>query len=1302
MALPPDAPEGLCPRCLVAANLATQTEGTGEPGSSKPPPLPVGAVAKLFPHLEILECLGRGGMGAVYKARQPRLDRFVALKILSPEKRGNQKFDERFEREARALAKLHHPNIVAVYDFGETQGNFYLLMEFVDGLSLRQLLQNRRLSPPEALAIVPKICDALQYAHGQGIVHRDIKPENILMDKEGHVKIADFGIAKILGDGPRGNLTEEQAVGTPHYMSPEQIEKPQSVDHRADIYSLGVVFYEMLTGELPLGKFLPPSKKVHVDIRLDEIVLRALEKEPERRYQQAGEVKTQVETVIATSKMTAGGRAQAQRPNSNPPRWPNRFTRIYNGIAILVFGWYFFLLLNDHFSGSVNAQWWHYFDCAFWGFCVLSLVQVGISIQRIRNEKSVPESRRLYQLLLKTAVFAALIALAVVFYFEFLPRLLNSREVAVKSDYTGQTWFPRGDSIEIASAEQTANRMTVRGHFNLVSHDSASIELHITSPVPSGIPENREQSMRISKGSGDFELMNDHVVPGRPHVSMYADGRSFADVYFDTNEIAIHPDPEDTYTITSVMQILNPVDPAAMNDDFQHARVLARDTDSCTLEITYYPLYEPPIGEDPNWQRDDAGMTEYLRPGPAGNWDQSMRRDLISELHQAGIDPDKLTDKQLVERVSRWAMKRAHSTHSFCIWAVYFPGGTPAVYPPLREAFDKEKPNESWTDQQMFDQEVLGKSMFYNKVHGSCTSSSVYLATIFRALGIPTRIILCVPPFDPNDQTQASMFYDNVHHNRVRETVRSALDGLSGFDNHVFNEVYVGHHWVRLNYDTLGQPILDAHYFGLLTHIYTCSDLSEVPLAQTWGMRYFKSPADANQPALSSTNPYRLLSVQDHFGVNTHLENPEAPVSELQKVTIVGLYPAGSPQLPKWIDLDKVHESGTEFLIAINEWNRSGQYNQLRAFRRHAGDQFLLTAPRQPEVRAHLTSLDVSAGDGSFQAFGAQIDPEDKDKLIPGLTYTIQAINISDTYRWTVGPGVAFIAGTNVDWGAGSDTADEQRPASAETWSPTFAADGKSNLQKVLNAAGTLTDEGSYEDALRHYLWYFDHSRNDISQRGVRLSFALSGWIELGRRYPKARQALVEIRDADTRQFSGNGGYADLFQEIAGINQNLEDDGATVALFKRIEKRDPQLAGQCFWYAEDTLFQKGDYRTCRKYMGDPKAAFERIHQQWQMMKHFEEQNAARREEQKERFQAMAKTNALFAHMPDFPAPPPFADINFVGQVRQLIEILVATGSKADAENIQTKALSILNDPTLKTAVADAEEKIASGNSAKPN
>ena len=245
-------------------------------------------------------------MGVVYKARQPKLNRLVALKILAPEKGADPKFAERFLREAQALARLSHPNIVTVHDFGEADGLYYLLMEYVDGVTLRQLLQTRKIAPEEALGIVPKICEALQFAHELGVVHRDIKPENVLLDKQGRVKIADFGIAKImvgarpaLGRGDHGEDQDRSSARRTTWRR-SRWRQPQSVDHRADIYSLGVVFYEMLTGELPLGNFQPPSKKVQVDVRLDEVVLHALEKEPERRYQHASEVKTDVET-IATS-----------------------------------------------------------------------------------------------------------------------------------------------------------------------------------------------------------------------------------------------------------------------------------------------------------------------------------------------------------------------------------------------------------------------------------------------------------------------------------------------------------------------------------------------------------------------------------------------------------------------------------------------------------------------------------------------------------------------------------------------------------------------------------------------------------------------------------------------------------------------------------------------------------------------------------------------------------------------------------------------------------------------------------------
>ncbi len=300
-------------------------------------------IARQFPQLEILELLGQGGMGVVYKARQRHLNRVVAVKILPPSAGAEPAFAERFTREAQALAQLNHPNIVQVYDFGRTDEFFYFVMEFVDGLNLRARSSAAGISSrAQALKIVPKICDALQFAHEEGIVHRDIKPENILIDKRGRVKIADFGLAKLLGRSPDElSLTGTgQLMGTLGYMAPEQLQQAHTVDHRADIYSLGVVFYEMLTGQLPIGRFEPPSKKVHVDVRLDNIVLKSLETEPGRRYQHVSEIKQQVDLLsssIAPTARSMGSHHTTQGHDHSSWQDPNRGLTNLLGIDPQVF-----------------------------------------------------------------------------------------------------------------------------------------------------------------------------------------------------------------------------------------------------------------------------------------------------------------------------------------------------------------------------------------------------------------------------------------------------------------------------------------------------------------------------------------------------------------------------------------------------------------------------------------------------------------------------------------------------------------------------------------------------------------------------------------------------------------------------------------------------------------------------------------------------------------------------------------------------------------------------------------------------
>ena len=295
------------PPVTAAPNSTRDGDSQGGSRSSTPDLV---ALSTRLPDLEVVRLLGRGGMGAVYEARQMPLNRRVALKILSADLGYDPAFARRFAREAVALAKLNHPHIVTVFDSGpapahddatETHAGklCYLVMEYVDGSDLRAAMV-AGLAPTAALSIVRQICDGLEYAHAHGVVHRDVKPENVLLKADGTVKIADFGLAKMVdpdGDGrdpaetPTVLTRTGQVMGTPRYMAPEQLSGSASIDHRTDIYALGVLFYELLTGELPLGRYAPPSTKAGSDPQFDAVVLRALEVDPARRYQTAGAIK---------------------------------------------------------------------------------------------------------------------------------------------------------------------------------------------------------------------------------------------------------------------------------------------------------------------------------------------------------------------------------------------------------------------------------------------------------------------------------------------------------------------------------------------------------------------------------------------------------------------------------------------------------------------------------------------------------------------------------------------------------------------------------------------------------------------------------------------------------------------------------------------------------------------------------------------------------------------------------------------------------------------------------------------------
>jgi hypothetical protein len=352
---------------------------------------------------------------------------------------------------------------------------------------------------------------------------------------------------------------------------------------------------------------------------------------------------------------------------------------------------------------------------------------------------------------------------------------------------------------------------------------------------------------------------------------------------------------EYTYSVRTILRFMPPFDKAALNDDYQDAKVLQKTDDYIELEVVHYPFATPleTIEENPNWQRDYAGMTEFLKPGVTTNWDVKMKRDLRAELKADGIVVDELTDKKVVMQVSSWLMKKSrYLGNVFTTFYIYYPNSQPKVYPDLEDAFEREfnrdKDNYGWTIGNHFDHELLGKGMFYNKTHGSCTSFAVYLTTVLRALGIPTRMVILIPAVDASNSEQLVMVKEHITHNEVREIMLAGLRKSSkGFTNHTINEVYVGNRWCRLNYNKLGQPVLDQHLFGLQTHVRTFNDLSEANLAPTWGLRYAKNEKSAD---FKYSNPYSAVAISDLFGCHSNLPNSPFTVEELSSSPLPNIF----------------------------------------------------------------------------------------------------------------------------------------------------------------------------------------------------------------------------------------------------------------------------------------------------------------------------------------------------------------------------------------------------------------------------
>lgn len=467
---------------------------------------------------------------------------------------------------------------------------------------------------------------------------------------------------------------------------------------------------------------------------------------------------------------------------------------------------------------------------------------------------------------------------------------------------------------------------------------------------------------------------------------------------------------EYSYSIRTVLRVMKPYDLRAMNDDYQDARLLQETDEFGEFEVIHYPLntVASAIGANTNWQRDYAAMQEWLRPGITTNWTPAMREKLLGELRVAGIEPDKLTDRELAEKVSRWMNDTCkYPGYMYTTAFMDFTSGKPRLLAGCEAAYEREKGAFGWSFDEQLQHELFGAGMFEHKTRGTCGSTAIYWNTIFRALCLPSRQVFCIPAADANDPAQIEMVRRGITHHGVRKTILAGLEPLKGNSAHGFNEVFVGGRWVRLNYATLGQNILDRHSMGLMTHLITFGDRSEVDFSRAWGLRYAQGLTSAEFP---TANPYRALEVSDHFGAHAKVENPpDSPEVDHRKLTIDRAYWLRSVETPGWVNTSffaKIEPDAIVALLHPAEHFPDQDYRQYGRFLLKADGAFTLRAADHPDIAAQIKG-GFNTSDQEC-AISLAIPKTAYAKMKAGVAYQLVPSNGKPEAQWAVKEGVTL------------------------------------------------------------------------------------------------------------------------------------------------------------------------------------------------------------------------------------------------------------------------------------------------------
>jgi Transglutaminase-like superfamily len=455
---------------------------------------------------------------------------------------------------------------------------------------------------------------------------------------------------------------------------------------------------------------------------------------------------------------------------------------------------------------------------------------------------------------------------------------------------------------------------------------------------------------------------------------------------------------EYTYSIGCVVWHLPPA--MAVSDGWQDAREIRRDDDGVEIEIVAYPLATPvaPLEADAKRTVPAEALAPFVRPNLTNDFDDAMRTELVAALAADGIRVEGLGDRTLVERVSRWAMDRVDTGHTgFTICCVTARDGRLAIEAGLEEYARKARSDPTRSLEEQLDVEVRGKSMFRKAQSGSCTSTAVYLQTILRALGMPTRTTVAMPPCDATDPAQVALVRAGLRPSAFRDAILAGLDP-NGWVEHTFNEVWVGGRWMRLNYADLGQPIVDRAFLGLLLRILDYDDRATSGTAATWGRRYALGHRSARFP---SSNPYRLVSIADRMGEHADIAlpapAPEAsePPREHDSLTIVGA---------RWGPQDQ--DGFAVVALDCKEWFPEQGGDQYKRFTQVADPVFWLRAEGGPEVEVRCAV--GSFTEGRRHGVSLFVPAALREALAGASAIDVVPRNAQEGHPWRVAPGVVL------------------------------------------------------------------------------------------------------------------------------------------------------------------------------------------------------------------------------------------------------------------------------------------------------